>query len=77
VKRLLGFARRFGISSSAGIVKKYGFSLANLVGTAGPERLIDQLADGLDPTVHGDVAVHFYTFGGVEATSQWVHNYLA
>jgi methylenetetrahydrofolate reductase (NADPH) len=77
VKRLLGFARRFGISSSAGIVKKYGFSLANLVGTAGPERIFDRRAAGRHPPGPGAGAAHFYTFGGVEATSQWVHNYLA
>jgi len=34
IKRLLGFARRFGIGANAMIVKKYGFSLTNLMGTA-------------------------------------------
>ncbi|KAB1641231.1 methylenetetrahydrofolate reductase [Gulosibacter chungangensis] len=77
VKRLLGFARRFGISSSAGIVKKYGFSLTNLMGTAGPDRLLETLAEHLDPEVHGDVGIHFYTFGGVAATSKWAEDYLA
>lgn len=77
VKRLLGFARRFGIGSSAGIVKKYGFSLTNLMGTAGPDRLIETLAEKLDPGIHGDVGIHFYTFGGVTATSKWVEGYLS
>lgn len=72
VKRLLAFAGRFGIASSAAIVRKYGFSLTNLVGTAGPERFLDRLAEGLDPAVHGDVALHFYAFGGLEATSEWI-----
>ena len=36
IKRLLGFARRFGIGANAMIVKKYGFSLTNLMGTAVP-----------------------------------------
>ncbi|MGO1543410.1 MAG: methylenetetrahydrofolate reductase [Gulosibacter sp.] len=76
VKRLLNFARRFGVASSAGIVKKYGFSLTNLMGTAGPDKLIETLGSQLDPKIHGDVGIHFYTFGGVAATSEWAANYL-
>lgn len=75
VKRLLGFARRFGIGANAMIVKKYGFSLANLIGSAGPDRLIASLADGLDPTRHGRVHLHFYTFGGIQATAQWIRDF--
>ncbi|WP_460776590.1 methylenetetrahydrofolate reductase [Microbacterium sp. GXF7504] len=74
VKRLVGFARRFGVASSAGIVRKYGFSLTNLIGTAGPDRLIDALERGLDPAQHGEVLLHFYTFGGVAATARWIHD---
>jgi methylenetetrahydrofolate reductase (NADPH) len=75
VKRLLAFAGRFGIASSGRIVKKYGFSLTNLMSTAGPERFLDRLAGGLDPAVHGDVALHFSAFGGLEATSEWITRY--
>jgi len=76
IKRLLGYARRFGVASSAGIAQKYGFSLTNLLGTAGPDRFIDALADELDdePT-SGEVKLHFYTFGGLLATSQWVREF--
>jgi methylenetetrahydrofolate reductase (NADPH) len=77
VKRLLGFARRFGIGANAMIVKKYGFSLTNLIGTAGPDRLLAALADGYDPDRHGRVHLHFYTFGGIEATSRWIRDYRA
>lgn len=78
VKRLLGFARRFGIGSSAGIVKKYGFSLTNLMGTAGPDRFVGDLAALLaaDPAA-GAVSLHFYTFGGLLATSDWAREYVA
>lgn len=47
IKRLLGFARRFGIGANAMIVKKYGFSLTNLMGTAGPERFVSDLSSQL------------------------------
>ncbi|GAA1698081.1 methylenetetrahydrofolate reductase [Microbacterium sediminicola] len=76
VKRLIAFATRFGISANAMIIKKYGFSLTNLVGTAGPEKLIRALSDGYDPERHGDVRLHFYTFGGIAKTAEWVRDHL-
>jgi methylenetetrahydrofolate reductase (NADPH) len=75
VKRLLSYARRFGVASSAGITRKYGFSLANLIGTAGPDPFVSALAEDLDPVVHGDVRTHFYTFGAVAATSAWARDF--
>jgi methylenetetrahydrofolate reductase (NADPH) len=77
VKRLITFASRFGVASSAGIAKKYGFSLTNLLGTAGPDRFIKELAGRLDPATHGSVKLHFYTFGGIPATSAWVRDFRA
>jgi len=78
IKRLLGFARRFGIGANAMIVKKYGFSLTNLMGTAGPDRFVAELGRLLqeDPAA-GDVKLHFYTFGGLQATAEWAQRYLA
>jgi methylenetetrahydrofolate reductase (NADPH) len=75
IKRLIAFASRFGVASSAGIAKKYGFSLTNLLGTAGPDRFIRDLADRLEPATHGVVKLHFYTFGGVPATSAWIRDF--
>lgn len=78
IKRLLGFARRFGIGANAMIVKKYGFSLTNLMGTAGPDRFITDLADLNDANDKaGDVKIHFYTFGGLLATAEWAEKYKA
>lgn len=77
VRRLLGYARRFGVASSAGIAKKYGFSLTNLLGTAGPDRFLTALASRLEPARHGVVRVHLYTFGGLRATAEWAHDYAA
>ncbi len=77
IKRLLGFARRFGIGANAMIVKKYGFSLTNLMGTAGPERFVSDLSGLLADRDSGDVTLHFYTFGGLRATADWVREYLA
>lgn len=76
IKRLLGFARRLGIGTGAGIVKKYGFSLTNLLGTAGPDRFVDELS-GLLGASRGKVGLHFYTFGGLLATAEWIRDYRA
>lgn len=72
VRRLLTYASRFGVGTSAGIARKYGFSITNLMGTAGPDRFIRALAERYDPRRHGDVKLHFYTFGGLKATSEWI-----
>jgi methylenetetrahydrofolate reductase (NADPH) len=75
VRRLLSFATRFGVGTSTGIAKKYGFSITNLMGTAGPDKFIRALAEGLDPGRHGEVKLHFYTFGGLKATSDWIADF--
>jgi methylenetetrahydrofolate reductase (NADPH) len=72
VRRLLSYAARFGVGTSAGIARKYGFSITNLMGTAGPDRFIRALADAYDPRRHGEVKLHFYTFGGLKPTAEWI-----
>ncbi|WP_419144842.1 methylenetetrahydrofolate reductase [Microbacterium binotii] len=78
IKRLITFARRFGVGANAMIVKKYGFSLTNLMGTAGPDRFIGDLgALVAKKESRGPVKIHFYTFGGLRATSDWARDYIA
>jgi methylenetetrahydrofolate reductase (NADPH) len=72
VRRLLAYAKRCGVATSAGIAKKYGLSLTNLWSTVGPEAFLDSLAAAYDPALHGSVAVHFYTFGGLSQTVDWI-----
>lgn len=75
VRRLLSYASQFGVSTSTGIARKYGLSLTNLMGTAGPDRFIQELADAYNAGRHGDVKLHFYTFGGLKATSDWISGF--
>lgn len=75
VKGLLGFASRLGVSTSAAIARKYGFSVTNLLGKAGPETFIRGLEEGLDPAKHGEVLLHFYTFGGFKSTAEWIASF--
>ncbi|SEJ35804.1 methylenetetrahydrofolate reductase [Demequina mangrovi] len=70
VRRLVAFARRCGVGTSAGIARKYGFSLTSLVGTAGPDRFVEELTSRLEDA-HGEVRLHLYTFGTLAATIDW------
>ena len=72
VARLLAFARRMGIASTAGLARKYGAQLGGMLGTAGPDEFLDSLFGGLDAGVHGEVSTHLYTFGGLGATLDWI-----
>ena len=74
IKTLLRFAARCGVGSSASVMAKYGLSITNLLGSAGPDKLVDSLAKGLGPE-HGPVRLHFYTFGGLPATAEWVRGH--
>ena len=74
IKRLLGFAARCGVGASTSVLKKYGISVANLLGTAGPEKLVDAFAKNLGPE-HGRVRLHFYPFGGLGNTVRWIAEY--
>lgn len=77
VRRLLAYARRFGVSTSASITMKYGFSLTNLLGTAGPHDFIAELAQHAATRKCGEVLLHFYTFGGLGTTARWVRDFEA
>ena len=74
IKRLLGFAARCGVGASTSVLKKYGISVANLLGTAGPDKLVDTFASQLGPE-HGRVRLHFYPFGGLVNTVRWIAEY--
>jgi methylenetetrahydrofolate reductase (NADPH) len=77
VRRLLAYASRFGVGTSRGIARKYGLSLTNLMGSAGPDSFIRDLRDGYEQNRHGEIRVHFYTFGGLKATSDWISEFCA
>src|SRR5699024_4987082 len=77
IKRLLGFARRLGISANAALLKKYGASVTNLLGKSTPATFIEHAAEEFSRENVGDVRLHFYTFGGLVATADWTRDYLS
>jgi methylenetetrahydrofolate reductase (NADPH) len=75
IKRLLGFAKRCGVGASANVMKKYGISITNLIGSAGPDKLVDSLDTKLNDGEHGRVRLHFYPFGALTASAEWINKY--
>ena len=75
IKRLLGFAARCGVGASASVMKKYGVSVTNLFGRAGPDKLVDSLDRKLNDEEHGRVRLHFFPFGALAPTAKWVSQY--
>ncbi len=76
IKRLLGFAKRCGVGASASVMKKYGVSITNLIGNAGPDKLVNSLGKKLNAS-HGRVRLHFYPFGALTASAEWINAYHA
>lgn len=62
------------ITAKAGVRRKYGLSLGNLIGSAGPDRFVATLEAALAPD-RGPVRLHFYPFGGLAHTLDWVDGY--
>ena len=76
VRRLLRYAAFCGVGATTSALRKYGISLSKLMGTAGPDRLIKELEVGLTDEV-SPVNLHFYPFGGLDATVQWIAKHAA
>lgn len=76
IKRLLAYAARCGVGASTSVLRKYGISVTNLLGTAGPDKLVGAFAKGLGDE-HGRVRLHFYPFGGMTRTLEWIQEYNA
>lgn len=74
IKTLLRFAARCGVGASAAVMAKYGVSITRLIGTAGPDRLVEAFSANLG-VQHGPVRLHFYPFGGLARTVDWITSF--
>jgi methylenetetrahydrofolate reductase (NADPH) len=72
VGKLLRYARQFGVVASAGIARRYGLSLTNLLQRIAPDRFFERLASGLDRRNLGPVLYHLYPFGGIAEGVRWM-----
>jgi methylenetetrahydrofolate reductase (NADPH) len=74
-RRLMWYASRCGVTVTAPVAREYGFSLTDLMATAGPERFIRALASGYDVRLHGELKLHFNSFSGIAATARWISEF--
>jgi len=74
IKTLMRYAALCGVGASTAVLRKYGLSLGNLIGSAGPDRFVAILDSALTPD-HGPVRLHFYPFGGLARTLDWIDGY--
>lgn len=75
ISALLRFAARCGVGASAKVLSKYGISMTRLIGSAGPDQLLDALSAEHSLDLHGKVYVHLYSFGGLQQTADWAAAY--
>lgn len=71
LKTLIRYAAMCGVGASTSVLAKYGISIGRLLGPAGPDVMMTKLAAGLGEE-HGAVRIHFYPFGGVAKTVDWI-----
>jgi methylenetetrahydrofolate reductase (NADPH) len=72
VATLLKFAIRCGIGTSLGALRRRPDSITRLLGEADPGDLLCALAPVLGRDEAPPVGLHFYTFGGVPKTLDWI-----
>ncbi|MET0335061.1 MAG: methylenetetrahydrofolate reductase [Rhizobacter sp.] len=73
---LARYAALCGVSACASMWSKYGLSVGKLFGSAGPDLFVDRLAAGLTEA-HGKVSLHFFPFGGIAQSVNWIDQYRA
>lgn len=73
---LARYAVLCGVGACASMWSKYGVSIGKLFGTAGPDRFVERLSAELTPA-HGQVNLHFFPFGGIAQSVEWIAQYRA
>jgi methylenetetrahydrofolate reductase (NADPH) len=71
IATLARYAALCGVGASVAMFAKYGIAMGKLLGSAGPDHFVNQLASGLREA-HGAVSLHFFPFGGVAKTVTWI-----
>lgn len=75
ITSLLRMAARIGVSTSGSVVAKYGISLTKLLGVTGPDKFLHDFAGRLQSDGHGEVRLHFYSFGSLHRAAAWIHGF--
>ena len=75
LKTLVSYAKSCGISNSIRFLSKQAINVTKLMTTRTPDKLIADLADYKESNPSSKLTkLHFYAFGGIKKTSEWLHN---
>ena len=69
---LLRYAQRCGVKASAAGVTRNAGLVKHLFGVTAPDGIIRALTDAAASGTLGEVAAHFFSFGGLGSTARWV-----
>ncbi len=68
---LLRYAQRCGVKASASGLARHAGLMKHLFGVSAPDNIIRALGETAARGTLGDVAAHFFSFGGIGATARW------
>ena len=68
---LLKYAQRCGVKASAGGLAKHAGLVKHLFGVSAPDGIVRALSDENAAGSLGPVSAHFFSFGGLGATTRW------
>lgn len=75
LKTLIEYATSCGIGNSIRFLSKQAMNITKLAKTRTPDKLIADLADYKELNPSSKLTkLHFYAFGGIKKTSEWLHN---
>jgi methylenetetrahydrofolate reductase (NADPH) len=74
--RMMNFALRCGVGPSLRALEIHAGKFGEAMTSAGPERIVAELADALASANFGAVAgMHFFAFGGVRHSAEWLQQW--
>jgi len=74
IPALLKFAQRCGVRASANGFARHAASIGRLLARATPAEAVNDLAEAAASENLGEIASHFYSFGGLVQASKWVRD---
>jgi methylenetetrahydrofolate reductase (NADPH) len=74
IPSLLRFAQRCGVRASAKGFARHAGSIGKLLTRATPADIVQDLAEAAAAEDLGEIAAHFYSFGGLAQAAKWVRD---
>jgi methylenetetrahydrofolate reductase (NADPH) len=74
IPSLIRFAQRCGVRASAKGFARHASSIGKLLTRATPAEIVQDLAEAAAAESLGEIAAHFYSFGGLAQAAKWVRD---